>query len=137
MAKLNRLSALQVKRHSKVGFIADGGGLYLRTRKNGHKTWVFRAFIGGKAKDFLIGPVHTVSLSVARQASADARMAHLEGRDIASAIPRKSGVKTCLDAFEAITERRSQNWKSDKTAIKWRRGLMAVSYTHLTLPTKA
>lgn len=124
MAKLNRLSAVQVQRSTKLGFIADGGGLYLRTRANNHKTWVFRAFIGGKPQDFLIGAVHTVPLANARQIAALARLAHLEGRDIAGAITRKDDVKTCLDAFTAIIERRCVNWKSDKTAIKWRRGLM-------------
>ena len=124
MARLNRLSAVAVAKRTRPGFLADGGGLYLRTRKTGGKSWIFRAFIGGKPRDHVIGAVHTIPLALAREMAADARLAHREGRDIKAALQRDTGEKTCLDAFNAIVERRSGNWKSDKTHIKWRRCLM-------------
>lgn len=39
---INQLTALQVIQFSVAGRYADGGGLYLRVKDNGNKTWEFR-----------------------------------------------------------------------------------------------
>jgi len=54
----------------------------------------------------------------------DCRLAIIEGRSLESLFAEKSGPKTFLDAAKASTKRRQKSWKSEKTAIKWRRGLM-------------
>lgn len=124
MGKIHRLTPLEVQKTTRQGYIADGGGLYLRVRSNGAKTWVFRTFRNKKPRDITIGPVHTIDLSHARKLAADMRLATLEGRDPKAAMNRDTGEKTFKDAAIAVTERRRTSWKSDKTAIKWRRGLM-------------
>jgi len=124
MSQIHKLSALSVQRTTKVGFQADGGGLYLRVRKTGAKSWVFRSYVNKKPTDISIGPVHTIDLAKAREIAADCRLAALEGRDPRTCLIRAQEGHTFKDAAIAIIDRRKVSWKSDKTAIKWRRGLM-------------
>ena len=124
MAKLYKLTPLQVTKSTKLGWLADGGGLYLRTRKNGSKSWVFRYERFQKKKDFTLGPLNSIGLAKAREMAAECRLAIIEGRSLETLFAVKDGPKTFLDAAGAIIERRRRSWKSDKTAIKWRRGLM-------------
>jgi len=136
MAKLYKLTPLQVSKSNKLGWIADGGGLYLRTRKSGTKSWVFRYERNKKKKDFALGPLSTIGLAKARQMAGDCRLALIEGRPLTSLFVDKSGPKTFLDAAKAIIERRQKSWKSEKTAIKWRRGLMDHCKSLHNIPVK-
>ena len=124
MAQIHKLTALAVQRTSRPGVLADGGGLYLRVRENGSKTWFFRAREAGRARDYTIGPLHTIPMEEAREIAARCRRAALAGRSVRAQIRPAADGKTFLDAARAIIARRSPAWKSDKTAIKWRRGLM-------------
>ena len=124
MSKIHRLTPVEISRTSKLGWLADGGGLYLRIRKNGSKSWVFRNIKFGKRTDISLGSVNTITLPMAREIAAECRLAALEGRSIKAVLKRDDKPKTFLDAAIAITQRRKASWKSDKTAIKWRRGLM-------------
>ena len=124
LSQLNKLSPLEVQKTKKLGWLADGGGLYLRTRKSGSKSWVFRHDKNKVKRDFIIGPLHTVSLANARKLASECRLAALEGRSIEAVFASKEGPKTFESAALAIIERRRSSWKSEKTAIKWRRGLM-------------
>lgn len=80
MAKLYTLTPLQVSKSNKLGWLADGGGLYLRTRKSGSKSWVFRYERNKKKKDFALWPLNTIGLAKARQMAGDCRLALVEGR---------------------------------------------------------
>lgn len=124
MSQIHKLSALGVKRRTKPGFLADGGGLYLRVRKSGSKSWVFRYFIDKKPSDMTIGAVHTINLGKAREIASDCRLAVAEGRDPRVCLTQVKEGQTFKDAAIAIIDRRKSSWKSKKTAIKWRRGLM-------------
>ena len=124
MAQIHKLSPLFVERSKKLGWHADGGGLYLRIRDGGSRSWMFRYSQAGQRREFAIGPARDYSLGEARDLAAACRKAVLEGRDPKTEITAAAGDKTFLDAARAIIERRQKSWKSDKTAIKWRRGLM-------------
>ena len=124
MSRIHKLSPMMVQRISKAGWKADGGGLYLRVRKEGAKTWIFRSIKNGKRTDILIGHSHTITLIMAREIAARMRLAVHEGRNPKAELISDDSPKTFLDAAKAIIERREKTWKSDKTAIKWRRGLM-------------
>lgn len=124
MSNIHRLTPIQVKKTSRLGFIADGGGLYLRVRSKGTKTWVFRYHQNKKPRDITLGPVHTINMTEARALACSMRLAALEGRDPRTVLQRDVGVPTFKDAAVAIIERRSKIWKSDKTDFRWQRGLM-------------
>jgi integrase len=83
---LERLTDLQVRRQSRPGSYADGGGLYLHIAQSGAKSWVFRfkRKLGpgdAKAREMGLGPTHTVGLAVARQKALEMRKLLLDGID--------------------------------------------------------
>jgi len=65
---MNKLSATAVKGLRKPGFHADGGGLYVRVRDTGGRSFVFVSTKGGKRRETVIGPVADVTLAEARDA---------------------------------------------------------------------
>ena len=125
MASIHKLTPLEVARSTRLGYLADGGGLYLRIRKSGARGWIFRARRAGRVKDYTIGPAHTISLAEAREIAARCRKAQLLGGSVLAALRGgDAGGHTFRDAATAIIARRRRAWTSEKTAIKWRRGLM-------------
>lgn len=113
-----------VKNTTKIGWLADGGGLYLRVRAEGTKTWIYRQTKNKRRIDLTIAPINTLSLAAARKIAAECRLAAFEGRDIRTVMHQDNTGRTFKDAATAIIDRRKKSWKSDKTGIKWRRGLM-------------
>jgi predicted ATPase len=55
-----RLTALQVKRVTRLGMHANGGGLYLYVQAGGGKSWVFRYMLNGRARGMGLGPAHAI-----------------------------------------------------------------------------
>jgi hypothetical protein len=74
-----RLTALQVSKLSQPGLYGDGGGLTLQITPSGAKSWLFRYMMAGKPHGMGLGPIHTVSLSDARQKALSARKLILDG----------------------------------------------------------
>lgn len=64
---MNRLSATAVKALKTPGFHSDGGGLYVRVRETGGRSFVFVSKKGGKRKETVIGPVADITLAEARE----------------------------------------------------------------------
>ncbi len=119
MGKIHKLTPLMVKNTDKKGWIADGGGLYLRVRSDVTKTWFFRYTKNKKTFSHTIGPVHTITLAIARNISAECRLARIEGKDIRAVLHQDESGRTFKDAAHSIILRKEQNWKSDKTKAKW------------------
>ena len=67
------LTARQVQTIKDSGMHADGGGLYLSVKPNGHKSWIFRFQWGGKRREMGLGPVSSKSLAGAREAARAAK----------------------------------------------------------------
>jgi len=65
---LNRFSSTALKALRQPGFHADGGGLYIRVRETGGRSFVFVTTKGGKRRETVIGPVADVTLAEAREA---------------------------------------------------------------------
>lgn len=128
MGKIHKLTPLMVKNTAKMGWIADGGGLYLRVRNDATKTWVFRYTKNHKTFAHVIGAAHTITLAHARNIAAECRLARLEGKDIRTVLYPDDSGRTFKDAAFAIIERKAKNWKSDKTKAKWENCL----YEHAT-----
>ena len=66
MRGMKRLTALEVSRLNQPGRYGDGGGLWLQVSEFGTKAWLFRYMLAGKARHMGLGPVHTVTLAMAR-----------------------------------------------------------------------
>jgi integrase len=81
MRKIDRLTALQVKRLSKPGLYADGGNLLLQVAKGGSKSWLFRFARNGRTRDMGLGSIITVGLAEARERAKEARRSLLDGKD--------------------------------------------------------
>ena len=114
----NRLTASRVKALAKPGRHADGGGLYLRIRPSGTRSWVYNYTIAGRRRDVGLGSADDVSLVEARALAARCRDAKLAGRDPREALRSTAGV-TFRDAAEALIDIRRAEWRNPKTAYKW------------------
>jgi integrase len=83
MGRLNRLTDLSIKKKTKPGRYADGGGLFLQVKAGAsgvRKSWVFRYQNGQRERWMGLGPVETVTLKIARTLAIEARA--LRERDI-------------------------------------------------------
>jgi hypothetical protein len=75
----NKLNVKQVAGLKKPGVYSDGGGLYLRVRPCGSKSWLFIFRFDGKRREMGLGSDLDVTLNQAREAAAAARQMVLAG----------------------------------------------------------
>lgn len=71
--RVNHLSAVLIKSLSQPGYYDDGTGLYLQVSVSGSKSWIFRFSMAGKRREMGLGPLHTVSLAIAREKAQECR----------------------------------------------------------------
>ena len=116
----NRLTATRVKALVTPGRHADGGGLYLRIRPSGSRSWVYNYTANRRRRDVGLGSADDVSLSEARALADRCRDARKAGRDPRSALRSTEGV-TFAEAAAALIEVRRVEWRHPKTAYKWER----------------
>jgi len=141
---LKKLSALKVAKHSKPGFLLDGGGLYLQVaRLKGKeakgakqtpsilvtKSWTFRYRDRktGKLREIGLGPLTDVSLDTARLKAGEFRTLLLEGKDpmaerrAAQAAIRAATAKemTFDEAAAACIADKKAEWKNEKHLAQW------------------
>ena len=107
MAKIDRLTALKVKRIKAPGMYADGGGLYLQATINGAdgepaKSWIYRYMLHGRAREMGLGPFSAISLQEARTRASTARKLRHDGIDPIEA-RRAERARTALDGAKAKT----------------------------------
>lgn len=127
MRAVNMLTSLKVASLSKRGLYADGLGLYLQVAEGGTKSWLFRFMRAGRARKMGLGPVHTVTLAMARDKAAEARRKLLD--DIDPIEMRKETRQTVrLEAAKALTFKECaeryiaahrSGWKNEKHAAQW------------------
>lgn len=75
----NKLSSRGITKLTKPGVYSDGGGLYLRVRLTGTRSWVYIFTICGKRREMGLGSEFDVSLAEAREKAREARKLHKEG----------------------------------------------------------
>ena len=128
--KRNQLSTLQVK-NAKPGVYTDGGGLTLRVKPSGRRTWVLRLTDKGKLRNLGLGAYPGVSLKAAREQADELRRAARRGEDPADhlraqrAIPRieETAIPTFAQAAERVIALRAPTWSSARHATQWRESL--------------
>lgn len=133
MRSMSRLSALFVGRAKEPGMYADGGGLYLQVSRTGTKSWIFRYALDGREREMGLGPLHTITLSEARNLAAETRRLKLSGIDPIDARKAHRQAKRLEDA-RAITFKQASAayikankaaWKNPKHAAQWESTLTA------------
>ncbi len=68
---LSEKQCKQAKPSSKMYYLSDGGGLRLRCRRDGGKTWIYRYYFNKKEKSAGIGSYPNITLNSARTVAAD------------------------------------------------------------------
>jgi integrase len=91
MRARNKLNVKQVASLTHPGVYSDGGGLYLRVRQAGTKSWIFVSSVGGGRREWGLGSAMDVPLSKARERASELRLAILEGEEPRS--PRRNRVQ--------------------------------------------
>jgi integrase len=131
--KLHLLTARRVTT-AGPGTHADGGGLYLRVKPTGGKSWVFRYTkpSTGKVTELGLGALHICTLAEARDKAAMLRRALADGKDPAEVLrPAKEeqhGLRTFADCARALIEAKSPGWRNQKHRAQWASTLETHAY---------
>jgi len=122
-----RLHVRQLPTLTRPGVYSDGGGLYLRVRPSGTRSWIFICMIKGKRREMGLGSTLDVSLSRAREKAIEARTAFLEGRDpIAerAAEPSPEVAEVTFGAFfDTLIADIEEGFRNEKHRKQWRSSL--------------
>lgn len=129
---INRLTARQVETIEKPGLHADGGGLYLSTKKGG-RNWTFVFQWGGKRKEMGLGSARNVSLARAREMAAEASKTvadginPIEARDASRALRAHSAKPVSALTFgefaDAYITSVEDGWRNQIHRRQWRNSL--------------
>ena len=127
-----RLHVRQLATLTKPGVYADGGGLYLRVRPSGTRSWIFVCMTKGRRREMGLGSLLDVPLAKAREKASRARNAFLEGRDpiaerAAARLPEPVSVSFGVFS-EALISDIQEGFRNEKHRKQWRSTLQ----THAT-----
>jgi Arm DNA-binding domain len=115
-----KLTSKRVLRALKApGRYPDGANLYLQVSKPGKGSWLLRYARDGKERQHGLGPVHTLSLSEARDRAKKARRLLLDGIDPIDA-KRARKTERALAAAKTMTFEQAAKKFYDGHAGKWR-----------------
>ena len=99
---MNKLTVKEVWSTTKVGRLSDGGGLYLRVRKNGSKAWVFMNRKNSKVTELGLGAANDISLLKAREMAQKLRDRALAGLPLVEVVVEKEVPPTFLEVAELV-----------------------------------
>jgi integrase len=126
---INRLTARQVSTITKPGRHADGGGLYLRVKPTGARSWIYLAMVASKRVEIGLGSATAVPLATARKLATEMREAVAIGGDPRSAINLNSRMEKEVNVptFGAFAESYiasvESGWKNPVHRRQWRQSL--------------
>lgn len=136
--KAKELSALEVRNLSEPGthFVGGVAGLVLKVKDTGAKSWVLRAIVGSKRRDYGLGGFPDVTLAAAREAARAARAKIKSGIDpIDEARQARSALKatqaaaiTFQKAAEAYISAHKDGWRNEKHTKQWTTTLTTYAY---------
>ena len=134
MAKLNRLTAAQVRGLKKPGAYSDGNGLYLQVRGTGDsqsKSWIFRYMRHRVSHNMGLGSIRVVGLAEARLLAADAQRQLHDGMDPLDQ-KRRGTIARNSPTFKVASLRyidiHKPSWKSPKHIAQWSNSLKAYAW---------
>lgn len=120
-----RLNALAITNANREGNLHDGGGLYLRVRADGSKSWAFRYTLAGRKHWMSLGPLRDVSLAEAREQARQLRNQVRDGYDpLALRRERQHlAAEQTARTFDAVAaayiEAHKAEWKNAKHRQQW------------------
>lgn len=126
-SRINKLSAILVKRLDKPGYHGDGGGLWLQVSPTGSKSWIFRYMREGRAHEMGLGSFITVDLASARVKARACRQMLLDGGDPLAQRRDARNAKALDEAkritfnqcAEAYIDAHRGSWKNTKHVLQW------------------
>ena len=129
-----QLSPAFVRTAKKAGTFHDGGGLYLKVKESGAKSWFQRATIDGRRVNIGIGKFPQIGLADARAATLAHSLAIAQGRNPiedkrqAKEDARKPAVPTFKEAAEIVISLHESTWTSPRSADQWNQSLRDYVY---------
>ncbi|MCW2403677.1 integrase [Sphingobium sp. B1D7B] len=132
------MNVKQVERIIKPGIYSDGGGLYLRVRNSGTRSWLYVCWLNGRRREMGLGSVQDVSLAKAREKAAAARSQYLDGIDPIAArkavkVDKKPEVTFGAFAIELL-DSIEDGFKNPKHRQQWRSTLTTYAAPMFELP---
>jgi integrase len=126
---------MKVKAIKEPGRYSDGKGLMLYVKEGGRKSWVLRAQVNGKRRDFGLGSADDVSLSAARDKADAIRREYRDGVDpIAKRRAAKAAaakVPTFRMAAELAYGEQKAAWRNAKHRAQWLSSMEAYAFPHI------
>jgi integrase len=140
MRARNKLNVKQIASLAKVGVHSDGGGLYLRVRETGSRSWLFIYTFGGKRREMGLGSDLDVSLAKAREKAGEARALLLEGKDPQVERARITAPTQPVVTFESFAlkwlDSVEDGFSNAKHRQQWRNTLKTYAAPLFPLPVK-
>lgn len=132
---MGKLTALAFRNATKPGKYQDGDGLFLLVKPSGARSWLLRAQVDGKRREFGIGPAANIGLAEARERAASIRKQFRDGIDpVAAKRAARSALReipTFKSAAETVHEERKSGWRNPKHRDQWLSSLEAYAFPSL------
>ncbi|MCE7795360.1 integrase arm-type DNA-binding domain-containing protein [Sphingobium sufflavum] len=145
MRARNKLNLRQIASLTKPGIYSDGGGLHLRVRTSGSRSWVYIFRMNGQRREMGLGSDLDVTLAKAREKASVVRELVQEGIDPQKARlvqkadkPERPPVtfgEAAIDLIDSLEEgfknpKHRQQWRN--TLVTYATSLWAIPVAHVT-----
>ncbi|WP_405229550.1 tyrosine-type recombinase/integrase [Lentisalinibacter sediminis] len=101
---LTALNVRSIVQKKKACAKSDGGGLTLTVSANGYASWILRYSIGGKRREYTIGPEADFPLAEARREAQELRQRVARGEDISATKRLQKALSALSAAPETFSE---------------------------------
>jgi integrase len=132
---MGKLTALAFRNATKPGKYQDGDGLFLLVKPSGARSWLLRAQVDGKRREFGIGPAADIGLAEARERAAAIRKQYRDGIDpVAAKRAARSALReipTFKGAAETVHGERKGGWRNPKHRDQWLSSLDTYAFPSL------
>ena len=120
---LSEIACKNAKPRDKVYYLNDGGGLRLRIRPDGSRTWIYRYSLDGKDMSHGLGAYPQTSLQIARSKLFQAKSISTEGRNVSTVKRINKTIQIHKDSstFESIANEWLDHFKSEWSAHHYER----------------
>jgi integrase len=134
----NKLNVKKIATLSKPTVYSDGGGLYLRVRKSGTKSWLYIYMLNGKRREIGLGSALDVTLAHARRKAEELRAIFVSGRDPAL-VRKQTRVEERLrpsfgEVADELVDSIEHGFKNEKHRKQWRSTITTYASPILTKP---
>lgn len=116
---VNKLTSKSAKSINTPGRHSDGGGLFLRVRKSGFKSWLFMSTKNGKRTELSLGDFDTLSLANAREEASQFRKRLSQGLPLVEIILENEIIPTFIDCAKQFLATKEDGWKNEKHRAQW------------------